>query len=64
MYLAGQPEGFGATDIFSASLAVEAPLSVTGWEPTRVSGRQNKDKQTIAYGNPFGTNEARNREAS
>ena len=35
MYLAGQPEGIGATDIFSASLAVEAPLSVTGWEPTR-----------------------------
>src|SRR5271168_2264969 len=35
MYLAGQPGGFGATDIFSASLAVEAPLSVTGWKPTR-----------------------------
>ena len=35
MYLAGQPRGFGATDIFSASLAAEAPLSVTGWKPTR-----------------------------
>jgi hypothetical protein len=34
MYLAGQPGGFGATDIFSASLASEAPLSVTGWKPT------------------------------
>ena len=33
MYLAGQPKGFG--DIFSASLAVEASLSVTGWESTR-----------------------------
>ena len=35
MYLAGQPGGFGATDIFSASLAVGAPLSATGWKPTR-----------------------------
>jgi hypothetical protein len=35
MYLAGQPGGFGATDIFSASLAVQAPLSKTGWKPTR-----------------------------
>ena len=35
MYLAGQPGGFGATDIFSASLAVDAPLSVAGWKPTR-----------------------------
>jgi hypothetical protein len=32
--LAG-PKDLGATDIFSALLAVEAPLSVTGWEPTR-----------------------------
>ena len=48
MYLAGQPKGFGATDIFSASLAVEAPLSTTGWVPTRdtagelapIAGRQ------------------------
>src|SRR3984885_14957622 len=40
MYLAGQPKGFGATDIFSAALAVEAPLSVTGWEPTRDSTGQ------------------------
>jgi len=35
MYVAGQPGGFGATDIFSASLAVDAPLSVAGWKPTR-----------------------------
>jgi len=49
MYLAGQPGGFGATDIFSASLAIESPLSATGWKPTLdtvgklapVAGRQN-----------------------
>src|SRR5580698_656365 len=34
MYLAGQPGGFGATDIFSASLPVDAPLSAAGWTPT------------------------------
>ncbi len=35
MYLAGQPAGFGPTDIFSASLVKAAPLSATGWAPTR-----------------------------
>jgi hypothetical protein len=35
MYLAGQPAGFGATDIYSASLARGAPLSATGWNLTR-----------------------------
>ncbi|MGA2742827.1 MAG: hypothetical protein ABSG65_35980 [Bryobacteraceae bacterium] len=48
MYLAGQPRGFGATDIYSASLATGAALSATGWKLTRhptgelapVSGRQ------------------------
>ena len=49
MYLAGQPGGFGATEIYSASLATGAPLSATGWKLTRgttgelapVSGRQH-----------------------
>jgi hypothetical protein len=48
MYLAGQPGGFGATDLYSASLATGAPLSAAGWKLTRgatgelapVSGRQ------------------------
>ncbi len=48
MYLAGQPGGFGATGIYSASLPAGAPLSATGWKLTRgatgelapVSGRQ------------------------
>jgi len=35
MYLAGQPGGFGATDIYSVSLATGAPLSTTGWKFTR-----------------------------
>jgi hypothetical protein len=30
MYLAGQPGGFGATDIYSASLATGASLSAAG----------------------------------
>jgi len=48
MYLAGQPGGFGTTDIYSASLVTGAPLSATGWKLARgkagelvpVSGRQ------------------------
>ena len=35
IYLGGQPGGFGPTDIFSASLAMDAPLSATGWNLTR-----------------------------
>jgi hypothetical protein len=35
MYLTGQPAGFGPSDLFSASLAPGAPLSGTGWTPTR-----------------------------
>jgi predicted GH43/DUF377 family glycosyl hydrolase len=35
MYVAGQPHGYGPTDIFSASLPQRAPLSATGWKPTR-----------------------------
>lgn len=38
MFLAGQPNGFGATDIFSASLPAEVPISLTGWKPTRGAG--------------------------
>ncbi|MBV8865302.1 MAG: hypothetical protein JO210_07880 [Acidobacteriaceae bacterium] len=34
MYLAGQAAGYGATDIYTASLSQEAPLSPTGWTPT------------------------------
>ena len=49
MYLAGQPGGFGTTDIYSASLAMGMPLSATGWKLTRgtkgelvpVAGRQH-----------------------
>jgi hypothetical protein len=48
MYLAGQSGGFGATDIYSASLPTGARLSAAGWELTRgatgelapVAGRQ------------------------
>lgn len=35
MYLAGQAHGYGATDIYSASLSPGAPLSATGWKLTR-----------------------------
>jgi hypothetical protein len=35
MYLAGQADGYGATDIYSASLPPGEPLSATGWKPTR-----------------------------
>jgi hypothetical protein len=35
MYLAGQPAGFGATDIYSASLVSGSQLTATGWMPTR-----------------------------
>jgi len=35
MYLAGQACGCGATDIYSASLPPDAPLSATGWKLTR-----------------------------
>ncbi len=40
MYLAGQVDGRGATDLFSASLPPGAPLSATGWQISREeSGR-------------------------
>jgi hypothetical protein len=47
MYLAGQARGWGATDIYSASLPSGSPLSATGWkvsrgakgEPAPVAGR-------------------------
>jgi hypothetical protein len=35
MVLAGQPGGYGATDLFSASLPQGASLSHPGWKPTR-----------------------------
>lgn len=35
MYLAGQPHGYGATEIYSASLIPKAPLSAQGWTLTR-----------------------------
>lgn len=35
MILAGQPEGHGATDLFSASLPRGESLSATGWKPIR-----------------------------
>jgi hypothetical protein len=35
MFLAGQAAGIGATDLFSASLPVGAPLSAIGWSLTR-----------------------------
>ncbi len=35
MYLAGQPCGFGPTDIFSASLPPGSPLSADGWNVIR-----------------------------
>jgi len=35
MYLAGQASGYGATDIYSASLPSGAPLSAAGWNLTR-----------------------------
>jgi hypothetical protein len=38
MYLGGQAAGYGATDIYSAALPAGAPLSATGWEPTRDPG--------------------------
>ena len=35
MFLAGQPGGYGATQLFSASLDPAAPLSALGWKLTR-----------------------------
>ena len=35
MYLAGQVGGYGATEIYSASLPPGAPLSARGWKVTR-----------------------------
>ncbi len=35
MYLAGQAHGYGATQIYSASLPAGAPLSASGWKLTR-----------------------------
>src|SRR6266496_5884147 len=35
MYLAGQVGGYGATDIYSTSLPLGAPLSAAGWKITR-----------------------------
>ncbi len=35
MYLAGQADGHGATDIYSASLRAGVPVSAAGWTPTR-----------------------------
>lgn len=35
MYLAGQPGGYGTTDIYSASLPPNVPLCATGWQLTR-----------------------------
>lgn len=35
MYLAGQADGYGATDIYSASLPPGVPLSAIGWRPNR-----------------------------
>ena len=35
MFLGGQVGGYGPTDIYSASLPPGAPLSATGWTPTR-----------------------------
>ena len=32
LYLAGQAHGYGATEIFSASLPPQTPLSATGWD--------------------------------
>jgi len=35
MVLAGQPNGYGATDLFSANLPAGSRLSATGWKPLR-----------------------------
>jgi hypothetical protein len=35
MYLAGQANGYGATDLYSASLPSEAPLTAAGWNVAR-----------------------------
>lgn len=40
MFLAGQPEGYGPTDIYSACLPVGTPLAPTRWIPSRDSGGQ------------------------
>ena len=37
LYLAGQAEGYGATDIYAAYLPAGAPLSATGWQLQRAS---------------------------
>ena len=40
LYLAGQAHGYGATEIYSASLPAQSPLSATGWKITRDSAGQ------------------------
>src|SRR5579872_2300875 len=39
MYLAGQAKGYGATDLYSASLPPDAPLSAQSWALTRDGDR-------------------------
>lgn len=38
LYLAGQVGGYGATDLYSATLPVGAPLSATGWKLACAAG--------------------------
>jgi hypothetical protein len=40
MVLAGQPAGYGATDLYSAKLPEGSALSAAGWGPTRDSSGQ------------------------
>jgi hypothetical protein len=40
MVLAGQPAGYGATDLYSAALPEGAALSAAGWKPLRDSAGQ------------------------
>ncbi len=40
LFLAGQAHGYGATEIFSASLPAQSPLTATGWNITRDAAGQ------------------------
>src|ERR1700722_11764350 len=40
LYLAGQTHGYGATEIYSASLPPQSPLTATGWNITRDAAGQ------------------------
>jgi hypothetical protein len=59
MFLAGQAHGFGPTDIFSASLPANAPLSAAGWQLTRDVTGELQPAATRSLSQPWDGNGGR-----